>query len=222
MNKICKDCKKPLSRPDAVICKSCYNKIRAIKLIERIKTFICLDCGKKISRKTVTNGKHRCPSCATLNAFKENPKLIINISKKALKRLSKPENNGMFGKHHTEESKERMSETRIKEGTAKGENNSNWQGGIWDNPYPTEFNDKLKESIRERDSHKCQNCNMTEEQHIKKINKKLPIHHIDYNKENLQQDNLITLCNKCNCLANYTRDYWFAYYKNIIGRLCHV
>lgn len=79
-------------------------------------------------------------------------------------------------------------------------------------PYPKAFNKQLKQEIRERDNLTCQCCQMTEEEHIMKFNRKLSIHHIDYNKENCKEDNLITTCNKCNTKANYNRDYWFAYY----------
>ena len=51
----------------------------------------------------------------------------------------------------------------------------------------------------------------------KKYNEKLHIHHIDYCKNNCKRGNLITLCKKCNTKANYNRDYWYAYFKKIIG-----
>jgi hypothetical protein len=35
---------------------------------------------------------------------------------------------------------------------------------------------------------------------------KLSIHHIDYNKENCKDDNLITLCRGCNAIVNYGRE----------------
>ena len=216
MNKICKDCEEIIDSR-SIRCHECANKNnsknrRSYKGENNpafthgafLKDYFCKDCGKEISIKSGFYGSGLCRSC------------------EAEERLSTPENNGMFGKHHTEKAKNKMSETKIKEGTSKGKNNSNWQGGIWNNPYPTEFNDKLKESIRDRDEHKCQNCGKIEQEQIKEINKKLHVHHIDYNKENIEQDNLITLCNKCNNSANYERDYWYAFYKNIIGRLCHV
>ena len=65
------------------------------------------------------------------------------------------ENNSMYGKHHSEESKLKMSEFRI--GKQVGENNPNWSGGISFEPYGLEFNESLKQSILERDSNKCQN-----------------------------------------------------------------
>ena len=83
--------------------------------------------------------------------------------------------------------------------------------------YPLEFSDELKEKIRKRDNYKCQNCGMSEEEHLIVIGKTLPVHHIDYNKENCNENNLITLCNQCNLRANANRDYWYAYYECIKG-----
>jgi hypothetical protein len=95
-------------------------------------------------------------------------------------------------------------------------NNGMWQGGISYEPYTIEFNKKLKEKIRNRDNHECQKC------HIKEIilkgwQKKLSIHHIDYNKQNCNEENLITICHSCNSIVNANRDYWFAYFSYLIG-----
>jgi len=57
---------------------------------------------------------------------------------------------------------------------------------------------------------------MTEEKHIDTVGKVLTIHHIDYNKYNCLPENLISLCDRCNVIANYNRDYWFAYFNYIM------
>jgi len=93
-----------------------------------------------------------------------------------------------------------------------GEGNPNWLGGIGNRDYAYEFNGILKEQIRQRDNYICQNCSMTEEEHLKVYNEKLHVHHIDYNKQNCNEDNLITLCLKCNIKANYNRSYWKEYF----------
>jgi hypothetical protein len=164
-----------------------------------LKDYSCKKCGTEITIKSGFYGSGLCRSC------------------EATERCSDPSNNPMFGKHHTKEAKIKMSEKRI--GNKTGKDNPNWQGGIWNNLYPIEFNDFLKESIRDRDGHKCQHCGKIEVQQIKETNKKLHIHHIDYNKQNCKEDNLITLCNKCNNKANYNRDFWFAYYNKIMEEL---
>ena len=88
----------------------------------------------------------------------------------------------------------------------KGENHPNWQGGLHQTGYTIEFSLSLKEKIRIRDNYTCQYCS----------NIGIHVHHIDYNKENCNPENLITLCNSCNIKANYNRDYWFAYFTYIM------
>jgi len=79
--------------------------------------------------------------------------------------------------------------------------------------YPQEFNKSLRDKIRKRDNYTCQNCRITEEEHLKIIGTILNCHHIDYNKKNNNEENLITLCKSCNIKANINRDYWKEYYK---------
>jgi hypothetical protein len=91
-----------------------------------------------------------------------------------------------------------------------GKESSNWQGGISLNPYPPEWTEKLRESIRTRDNHKCQCCGMTQEENCRALD----IHHIDYDKDNCNESNLITLCHQCHLKSNFNRDYWYAFYSS--------
>jgi hypothetical protein len=93
------------------------------------------------------------------------------------------------------------------------ENNPNWQGGIGFFPYSIDFTKKLKEKIRERDNRICQCCGKSEKDNN---NRKLDVHHIDYNKENCNESNLISLCKICHIKSNYNRDYWYAYYTYLM------
>ena len=89
----------------------------------------------------------------------------------------------------------------------------NWKGGISCEPYCYIWLDKeFKESIKERDNYQCQNpdCRGTSE--------RLTIHHVDYNKKNCGPENLITLCNSCNSRANFDREWYIAYYREIMRR----
>jgi hypothetical protein len=114
------------------------------------------------------------------------------------KRFKTPQDNPMFGVHRY------------------GKDNPNYIDGRSYEPYSAEFNKVLKASIRNRDNHECQLCHMKEEEHIKKYNKVLDIHHIDYNKKNCQEENLITLCKRCNIKANYNRNFWIEKFYKII------
>jgi hypothetical protein len=100
-----------------------------------------------------------------------------------------------------------------------GELNGNWRGGLSKLPYAFEFNNELKESIRKRDNYICQNCGLTNEEHLIIYDESLPIHHIDYNKQNCSEENLITTCKQCNSRANFNRSYWQEIYKNKIAQL---
>jgi hypothetical protein len=80
-------------------------------------------------------------------------------------------------------------------------------------PYAAEFNRAKRDRIRKRDAYTCQICWMTEEEHIIVHGTKLHIHHIDYNKKNNEDDNLVSTCNHCNVRANYNRGYWMDYFK---------
>jgi len=46
--------------------------------------------------------------------------------------------------------------------------------------------------------------------------KRLCIHHIDYDKNNCNPNNLITLCFSCNSRANKNRDKWKKIYTEIL------
>ena len=98
---------------------------------------------------------------------------------------------------------------RIRSQNSSGKNNAmygkngrlspNWNGGISFEPYSPEFNKRLKETIKKRDNYTCRLCGEKQFLHT---------HHIDYNKKNSIESNLITLCRKCNGKANFNRNFW--------------
>ena len=81
-------------------------------------------------------------------------------------------------------------------------------------PYSIEFSNELKEKIRQRDNYTCQLCRC----HEVECSQKLDIHHINYNKQNCNENNLISLCRSCNAKANNNRNYWKKYFKNKLKR----
>lgn len=80
-------------------------------------------------------------------------------------------------------------------------------------PYSEDFSNYLKKQIRKRDNYSCQICKMSQKEHLIIHNEKLPIHHIDYNKQNCNKNNLISLCFKCHMNTNSNRKYWTKYLK---------
>lgn len=195
-NKYC-ECGKLISNY-AKRCKKCAAKERAKNLQNTryvdgrsLKKYYCLNCNKEI-----TYPNKRCMICSKIG-----------------------KNNPFFGKHHTEATKKQMSKIRIEKRIAVGINNPNYIHGEGYFPYPNEFNDQLKEQIRKRDDYICQNCGMTEEEHLIVNGRVLAIHHIDYCKENCQENNLISICDSCNSRANYNRNYWKDFYQKKIVKL---
>ncbi len=123
----------------------------------------------------------------------------------------------MKGKHHSEEAKQKMRLARRTEEQKEflrrinsKEKHPQWQGGKSFEPYGIEFNEQLKEKIYQRDNYSCQECGE------KQLNYIFPIHHIDYNKKNNQENNLIMLCNSCHSQANFNRENWTNYYQQKI------
>ena len=93
-----------------------------------------------------------------------------------------------------------------------GKEASNWQGGISFEPYPPSFNQQLKDRIRVRDNFICQKCGVPELE----CDRRLDIHHIDYDKNNCKDDNLLSLCHKCNTNVNANREYWTNYFQCLL------
>lgn len=83
-----------------------------------------------------------------------------------------------------------------------GAGNSHWLGGISFEPYSPEFNDRLKEQIRQRDNYQCLLCVTPEN------GRNHDVHHIDYNKKNSIPHNLITLCVPCHGKTSHHRKHW--------------
>ena len=118
-------------------------------------------------------------------------------------------NTNMLGKHHSEETKVRISKvisSRI------GPLSPRWEGGKSFEPYCVDWTDEYKDLIKERDGHICLNPNCW------RAGTFLTVHHIDYNKKNCNLCNLITICNSCNSRANTDRDWHKSWYKAIIYR----
>ncbi len=202
----CKDCGKKISVSSGFYgngrCRRCQGKRRskfirgencsAYKDGRTLKRYYCIKCGKEINVDTFLYGSKLCRSC-----------------------VQKGERNPNFKKKHSKKHRERISKS-LKKFLENPENHPNWQGGISFEPYSPEFNEQLKEQIRKRDNYTCQLCGMTEEEHLIVIGTNLPVHHIDYNKKNCNEDNLIALCNYCHLRTNYNRNYWKDYFKQKI------
>jgi len=74
-------------------------------------------------------------------------------------------------------------------------------------PYSIEWTKKFKEKIRIRDKYTCRICDKVNSKHV---------HHIDYNKDNCDPNNLVTLCASCHMKTNFNRDYWKGVFSEVV------
>jgi len=92
----------------------------------------------------------------------------------------------------------------------RGPETSNWRGGKSFEQYGLDFNIDFKESVRKRDNYTCQLCGKRE---LVGTERKLDIHHIDYNKKNNRKSNVVSLCRNCHAKTNGNRSFWTAYFQ---------
>jgi hypothetical protein len=162
--------------------------------------------------------------------LKDNPSKKEDVRKKISESVKKylednprlGDKNPFYGRQHTEEHKKKSSDDKkgkwsyteeqyqkLLEKTPKGEDHPNWKGGISKLPYSKEFTKELKERIKNRDEHTCVLCNKPIE--------KICIHHIDYDKKNADEKNLVCLCMSCHSKTNYEREKWTPMFNEIIN-----
>ena len=186
----------------------------------------------KINRKIskALTGKKRLPfSDEWKNKIKENNVHYWKgkkLSKEHRKKLSKSHlgqesyNKGKKGTHFspkTEFKKGHKMPKEIRDKISKklsGKNSYLWKGGVSKNPYPKKFNNFLKLKIRTRDNFTCCLCGRTEREELEELNRVLAVNHIDFNKNNCKENNLNTLCLRCNAKINREREYWTNYFNN--------
>lgn len=161
--------------------------------------------GKKANRfihnhhEGMTGHKHSTKTRAQMSKSHTGKKLPPETCEK-LRVLNK-------GRKHTEE--HRCNNSKAQTGLHTGEKNNNWQGGISKEEYGFDWTRELKEKIRAHDNHTCQLCDKKQKQE----KTKLQVHHIDYNKKNNKEWNLITLCLSCHGKTGTSRESWQEYFE---------
>lgn len=210
-----------------------------IKKIKKI-IYCCIDCGDKICRETALYHGGRCKHCANkgnrnynfIDGKRKHIKNGYNCLEKCgnkvcqegnrcyscsgKERFKDTKNNPMSGKTLEEMHGKvcKCSFCKMKRGEIKGKNHPNFIEGLI-RKYPRNFYN-IRKIILERDNYQCQCCRITEKTHFKIYKFGLHVHHIDYNKLNNKEKNLITTCLTCNLEANKNKNYWFAFYTYII------
>ncbi len=168
---------------------------------------ICKFCGKIFRHKDGKGKKYCCQRCMGLGRTKERTQIVkCVICSKEFKRINALPNKKCCGKKCSD---------KLHSLKMTGSGNTNWQDGIGKSPYEWKFNNKLKNEIRTRDNFRCKLCG----NEVKKIKGwGLAIHHIDYNKQNSNPNNLISLCNKCHGFTHYNREQWKQKLSNLLKK----
>lgn len=172
-----------------------------------------------ICNEIITINATRCLSCAAKERLKSRNLAGRNNPMFGIKGKKHPSfTNGLTHNNRCINCKKHINHGYVhcKSCAKMGKLNNNWNNGVSFLPYTSDFTVQLKDSIRKRDDYICQNCGMTEKEHLIVVGRVLTIHHIDYNKMNCDEDNLITTCMGCNTRANTDRDYWYAYFSYIM------
>lgn len=100
-----------------------------------------------------------------------------------------------------------------------GEKNPNWKGGVSKEPYPFYFDIDLKEQVRQRDNYTCQVCGMPQDEYFEQYKERLSCHHINYLKDDLRPENLISLCRSCHSKTHYSRPHWQSFFEAKIKQI---
>lgn len=127
----------------------------------------------------------------------------LKMSESRKRRVIQP----MTEKHHSKETKEKMSKMR------KGKHHPNWKGGISGKSYEECFNmtmiewKKLAIQIRERDKYICQYCGKK---------RSIEVHHIMPRRIEIDNYpyNLITLCKSCHHKVEKLTDKYIEQNRN--------
>lgn len=167
-------------------------------------------------KSRIINHKKDCMCCSCKSKRGESVSWSKGLTKETDERLLKLSksvsnfrkgrflgvNNPFYGKKHT-----------LK--TRKIIGSYHWLGGksVSAGYYGIEFADKeLRNKVKQRDTYICVECG------VSNLEGKLRIHHIDYNKFNNIEDNLITLCIRCHSKTNFKREDWMRHFQNLLNK----
>lgn len=185
--------------------KGCFNKktIEKMKKSQKIrfKNEIPWNKGKHISKESIIQ--------RTKSRRKNNNGKYSNITKKTRMLISK--NNARYwkGKHRSEETIRKVA--KGVSAYAQGIPLDQWKKFISRAPYDQNWDEIFRQFIRNRDNQKCMLCDKHKEK-----NKKLCVHHIDYNKTSSIEQNCVSLCSKCHLKTNNNRLYWKSFFEKLL------
>lgn len=171
-----------------------------------LKQYYCVDCEEPICWQTAIYKTGRCVKCSHSKKHNGNYKHGKCFNNKC-------KDCGKIVSYYNERCRDCWNIELSK--LYQGSGNPFWKNGSSTKDYPIEWTSRFKEKIRARDNYICQECGIKE----KECNRKLHVHHIDYDKENLDPKNLISLCHEHHSIANGNRRYWEQHFKNKVSDL---
>lgn len=173
------------------------------------KLVTCTTCGNKVYKadwelRKSKSDKHFCSRICSNN----DPNKITDEIKAKFSRM-------YTGMKFSVETITKLSQAAL--GKPKpwiqGDKHVNWKGGH-NRAYPCVFA-RIRQSIRNRDG-KCVLCGCTPEEHKLKYGRKLPVHHLDHNKQNNSESNLVTLCAVCHTKETMKPEKYREVLRNIV------
>ena len=186
----CRYCNKITTRKGSTFCnRICY------KAYMKQQGYKSIPVKMKINSVSIEANKKRS---ITQSGKKQSDEWIKNRSIALMGRIS-----GMKGKKQSEYSRYLISiHNKGKHSSMCGVKNPNYKGGksIFYTEYDGEFSEELKKKILMRDNFTCMKC----------YKRGWLVHHIDFNKLNCKENNLITVCKGCHMKIHNKDLYWFA------------
>lgn len=189
-------------------CLICHKKFKALTNSHLKKhSTTPKEYEQKFGVKTVPNGwcsKENNPFYGKNHVKGKSKVKSKEYAKNITKRLKGKTYEELYGKVVAKKIK------KIRSKAFSKENNPAWQGGIDKKGYSRDFIE-IREIIRNRDNHKCLICGNNN------LERKIPVHHINYDKDNIDYLNLVCLCDSCHMVVNFNREYWTYFLSVLIG-----
>ncbi len=190
-------------------CKSCSGKRNATKHGLYLIKHTCNSC--KVEIKNVYASL--CHKCALKKRWEDNyDEMCSSIkgrhhSKETIQKIG----NSNLGLKRDDACKKKMSEIKLQLFSDKSKH-PQWQGGKSFEEYGKEFDNHLKEKIRFRDKYSCRLCGCSQLENYRQLD----VHHKDYDKQNNNTSNLISLCVSCHRKTNWNREKWKEIFNGIL------
>ena len=176
------------------------------------KSYVIEKIRQKANERYTNEEYRQKHKLAIRNYYKTHEHHVKGISKTQEQKEKMSISRKKWCKENPEKAKEVIEKSRatnIEKGTHRNERNPNWYGGISKIKIKRRTTKELKDKIKKRDGYRCQQCFSFQDELVQP----LIVHHIDFNKLNDNETNLITLCNPCHSQLNYDRESWIDYFK---------